>query len=803
MKKNTIIRLVIVSIIAVIGRAIYLIGAWNDINGFDWKGFLELFNSGLSFMEAHSVAVRIVAVVLVVAVYFIWLYHTIEKDRRETEKMSWFDANRRITDYAGGVGRFNELYKFFGQGGPGLSWWAIAGVAGIGKTRLVIEALRSEELSNADVVWLNKSGDYKEEKIEELAKKTLKKVNNRNYILADDVQLYMDSIGKLIEHFADKSADEIGNHEIRILLLIRVGEDENLENRYKQLVSKVDGAKINAYRYNYPKTEMKIQKYIENDIEKIVRSYVVKTKKYRKEKALSDEQLEKIQKTSIQVLKKEEVDSKHMRPLFAMFIADALLMGQAPMAWDRIRVLEYATVEREEEFLKKESNYLQKTENSHVFDKIRGIVCLSIIRNGMDYSELKGIKKDLKKELALNSIHIKDFLKDMQLLGKDDIIRTDMPDILSEYYVLRTLVIEPDDEVLKWVITKLCDSLDGADVIRKKIYQDFNYLYDELEEKLNIFYNAFFAKCSNEMAFDITTRLVDENDFHDSNIMLFHRAIEKQIKNKVNGKKLSIVLFNMLDSNQNLEEKRWYLVELGLIVDDNHNDDEIALSYCSGLVNMINRGQDLKEKRWYLVELERVAEDNDDNDEIAFRYCSGIFNIMIIVNDLKEERWYLVELERVAEDNDGNDDIALVYCTGLVNMINRGQDLKEKRWYLVALELMAENYGNNDEIAIRYSQGLFNIIHHAQDLKEKREYLETLRFLANNKNDNEEIGLMYCKGLCNMRMIDEERYDYYISEIYRLLSNEVFRQYVAKKEPNLITYTRRELLEYESLFEDS
>ena len=42
-----------------------------------------------------------------------------------------------------------------------------------------------------------------------------------------------------------------------------------------------------------------------------------------------------------------------------------------------------------------------------------------------------------------------------------------------------------------------------------------------------------------------------------------------------------------------------------------------------------------------------------------------------------------------------------------------------------------------------------------------------------------------------------ENYDHYIGELYRILSNKQVARYIAKNEPDIITYTRRELLEYE------
>ena len=131
------------------------------------------------------------------------------------------------------------------------------------------------------------------------------------------------------------------------------------------------------------------------------------------------------------------MDPNHLRPLFAMFIADALMNGKEPMSWSQKDILEYAVVDREDKFMSFEASDLQGQDNRFVFDKVRGIISLAIIRNGIDISELDEIREDLEEELRLSRITLKDFLSEMQLFGNDGVIRTHMPDILSEYYVLR------------------------------------------------------------------------------------------------------------------------------------------------------------------------------------------------------------------------------------------------------------------------------------------------------------------------------------------------------------------------------
>ena len=138
-----------------------------------------------------------------------------------------------------------------------------------------------------------------------------------------------------------------------------------------------------------------------------------------------------------------------------------------------------------------------------------------------------------------------------------------------------------------------------------------------------------------------------------------------------------------------------------------------------------------------------------------------------------------------------------MYCMGLNNMIIDAPTIEEKREYLSKLGNLAVDNYNNTEIALEYLKGLINLINVAKDTEEKRRCWLILKRIYGDRKDNMEIALMYCQGLFNLRLLDGDFYDVYIGELYTLLSDEHFCHYVAEKRPNIITYTRRELLDYE------
>ena len=812
-----------------------------------------------------------------------------ELEAMETIKLSWFDAHWRNTLFTGCRNHLYQLKQFLLPRDEVFSWWAVTGVAGMGKTRLAIEATHLEEFRNADVRWLKRFDDYRESELKGSVDDILQSGNFRNIIIADDAQIYMDKIGILIEYIYGKRALEIGDHKIRLLLLVRMGEDENLSDTYKQLASKAAPSTLKKTRFNKFGSELRLEKYREDDVAEIVRSYAVTTAKKRDNKTLSEEQLSDMQKKAVEILKSEKVDPHHLRALFAMFITDALLTGKEPMSWDRIDILEYAVGEREDELLMWATRNVRDKISGSIYDMVRGIVSLSIIREGIELSELDGISKDLEKELELAGISLKGFLKEIQLFGSDGFIRVHMPDILAEYYVMRTLVIEPkdDDEVVRWVIRRLVKNMEGVAEFREKVRQDFRYIYNDsvneyetIEDKLDDFYYAFFEQCSRDVAFDTVKKLLDPLDLWDSNAIILHETIrniardaacsiavasillkpflknESEIEdkrkclgelrrlseanagNEVIANAYSVGLVRMFVAEPGIEEERTYLRELRRLseanvenvviavsysfgldrmivaepgIEDkrkclgelrslsvaNAGHAELSLRYINGLASMIAYEPSIEEKRKCLGELRRQSEAYGGNTKIANAYGKGLYNMINAEPGIKEKRKCLGELRSLLETNAGNSEIARTYCVGLVSMYSAGLDIEEKRKCLGELRSLSEANTGDVIITQAYSIWLAGMILAETGIEEKRKCLGELRSLSEANAGNEQLALWYCRVLLEMQNYDNECYDDYTAELYRLLSDKEFARYVAKNDSDIITDTRRKFLDYE------
>ncbi len=700
----------------------------------------------LSFLSSNWKPMLVITIALFAVVLFYQWRRKKELERRETMHLSWFDAARRNTEYAGAAEYLFELKQFLKQKDPGFLWWSITGTAGMGKTRLVIEALRLDEFRTADVQRIESFNDYREDELKKRIDTILQSPNFNNILIAEDAQIYMDNIGSMIEYLLNKRAEEIGDHRIRMLLLIRMGEGENLKGRYKQLTSKTSRTKLEDARFNMFDPELRIEGYQDSDIAIMVKSYVETTKR-RREESLTEEQVLDLQKKALDSL--SQMGDK--RPLFAMFIADALLDGQEPMQWNRKDVLEYAVGKRQDELLKAETRDIKGEYYDHVYEKVRGIISLSIIKGGIELSIIDDIKEEMEEELRSAGIGLKDFLKEMHLLGNDGVIHAYMPDILAEYYVLRSLVIEPDEEIAKWVIGRLVASIEGTEEFREKVRQDFRYMYKDIETELDDFYYAFFEQCSSEMAFKIVENLIDRSDLQDSNEIVLHEAVTNIIRNENNpcllAKKLCSITWGTY-SNQ--EEKRGCLSELRRLAEAHEENEDVVLEYSRGLINVANHASEHEEKQECLKELRRLAEVYSENEDIVHAYTWGLANMVYCSPETEEKRECLRELEKLAEVHAGNGDIVLEYSRGLDNMASEAPGLEEKRECLRKLRMLAETYVGDEYIVHRYCRGLFNMTTREVELKEKQECLIELKRFAEAYAGSEDIVTEYSKGLVNI-----------------------------------------------------
>lgn len=126
-------------------------------------------------------------------------------------------ANRFMYDsnYTEFVGRKQELIKLeeFCQVSDLISWWAVVGFGGIGKSRLIYEFTNRKKADGWKICWL-KHSDY-----DNLTDFTLP--TDPCIVVADDVQAHLQIIGNWLLYISNRQRSE----KLRIILLERDGKD--------------------------------------------------------------------------------------------------------------------------------------------------------------------------------------------------------------------------------------------------------------------------------------------------------------------------------------------------------------------------------------------------------------------------------------------------------------------------------------------------------------------------------------------------------------------------------------------------
>lgn len=225
-----------------------------------------------------------------------------------------FDYSGQTTEFIDSNGNLERLRNFMKDDSPVL-WLPVIGPGGAGKSRLAYELAR-EQTSE----WVCRSV-----LLDQLRTGTLQKI----YDLAGHSLL-------LIVDYAYSGTGELGawlaqldqlklKRKVRVLLLQRQGRDSNGRYVWEEEFTRNDP---NVYRLRYL-DELSITPDREL-AEKVMRSYI------RNRKGNPDDyDYGKLCDTL------QSCDPDQFRPLFAMFIAEAAMLGESPERWKPIKVIAY------------------------------------------------------------------------------------------------------------------------------------------------------------------------------------------------------------------------------------------------------------------------------------------------------------------------------------------------------------------------------------------------------------------------------------------------------------------------------
>jgi hypothetical protein len=195
------------------------------------------------------------------------------------------------------------------------------------------------------------------------------------------------------------------------------------------------------------------------------------------------------------------------------------------------------------------------------------------------------------------------------------------------------------------------------------------------------------------------------------------------------------------------------LGELRTLVDDHRGNTDVALHLAMGLFNAVyHAGADAGRIDRLLGELRTLVDDHRGKADIALALAKGLFNA---VCDARTEAGrvdrVLGELRTLVADHRGNADIALLLAMGLFNATKKaGTDTGRVDRLLGELRTLVADHRGNTDIALHLAMGLVNATNNAKtDVVGMDRLLGELRTLVDDHRGNADIVLHLALGLVN------------------------------------------------------
>ena len=642
----------------------------------------------------------------------------------------------RASEFTGREKELEELLSFAADD-SGFRWWTVLGSGGMGKSRLSLELELKLKEKNWNIIRLDEA-DYRD-----LAAKNAElKRFSQNLVIADYGQGHAFELGEWMRSLVRFNASKV-----RLIILERDNQVFGAETLDKQLIRSGEG--IRGLVWN---TEpLYLEPMDESKLKEIMRSFSL----YRG-KELAEPKPDEL----IEVLK--SVDKALVRPLYALFITDAVCEGEDPKSWSRTRVLDWVT-DREERLVCRniakafdKSNLALTRTQEKALKRLR---LIATFHGDIALSELKTAYPDVwayyadafDKASSLNN-SLTESLNEAGLVHSEKLTAL-RPDLVGEYFVLRSL-----DEVQDLLLRgNWADDESRLDFL----FRLLNDYHAELAEKRD-FLKAFTKGEPTEPlpAFIYCQLLVNISGYYGTFSAVSVETLRYLSEKRFNGDaKFALVyakgLFNLSCHQASIDEKQKTVDKLRCLSEERFNGDaEIALDYAKGLVNLSNAQASIDEKQKTVDKLRCLSEERFNGDaEIAHIYAMGLFNLSIKQSLLEDMQKTVDKLRCLSEERfNGDAEIAHIYAKGLVSLSHYQESLDDKQKSIDKLRCLSEKRFNGDaEIALDYAKGLVNLSNDQESIEDKQETIDKLRCLSEKRfNGDAEIALAYAMGLFNL-----------------------------------------------------
>lgn len=611
------------------------------------------------------------------------------------------------SDYIAFIGRKRELAQLeeFCQDSRQISWWAVAGPGGIGKSRLVYEFTNAQKTAGWKVFWLRHK-DY-----DGLAHWV--PPADRCIVIADDVQAHLQTVGEWITFISGCLRSE----KLRILLLEREGKDLRSAKWVETLQSDSpydDAITSGCYSSDF----LSLAPLSDEELKAMMADFAKASGK-----PLTDsEHAERL------LLALKKMDGSLQRPIYALAITDAWCGGKDPTCWNKEQVLD-ALITREFKFYYGRLRNLSTEKITKVMqselenllaraclepflplEMIPAEDCPKLRRRAdkldMTFPELLrqiGVSHEVKVRVRIKNGESEE---EVEQTARMEAVVLDCPDLVKEYLVLRQAL---DKEQFHLLFPEGWDNDPMQLLFLMRLLRDYP---DRLEESKR-FCDAFLggepeselpAEIYSNFLFNATIRLskIEEslmerlerlqNRFStNENIALYYA---KGLVNRTAGQPLE-------DGEQSVEKLRWIHGEFPA-------SEKLTIEYVGGLTNLAGNQKTVDDSLRISEEIRLMHEQFPSNEEIAVAYADGI--ISLSYKRPEEICLYGIEqLKLLRKQFPSSESMVAAAVFVTVNLSFAQTKEEDIRKSIEEAGKLLAQYPKNVEMQVAYAQTQFNL----------------------------------------------------------------------------------------------
>lgn len=656
-------------------------------------------------------------------------YPVYEKLKKEEKALTSNPEQRFMYDsefiaFTGRESEMEALEEFCEDNKP-ITWWAVTGPGGMGKSRLIHEFSKRKKKQNWQTIWL------KQENYRNII--NLIPGPNDTLVIADDAQAYLQDVGEWITSISERPR----SGKLRIILLERDGN--NLKSASWGDKLQEDSPYNNSITSNCYRPEfLKLTPLSEEELKTIMKNFATASGKPLKSDSHAD--------TLLKTLK--NVDNGFQRPIYALAITDAWCGGKDPTHWDKTQVLD-ALVNRELSFyFERLKNISDQRITKTIKSELETLLARSCLNN---FISLDDINEDdypkLKKYAEASYLTFIELIQQIGIVSKLKVH-------LVEIHESKKTVIETEKTV-EAVVLKCPDLIKEYLVLRQafdKIQQNLLFIPNWENDPQQLIFMTRLLR-------DYPEKLNETQQFWN---MFFSRTPQLRLPAQI----YSHFLFGIILLLPNISSKA--LETLKNIQTEFNSDEHIALLYAKSLFNLAIDASN-EYKIIYVNSISILTKEFASNEEIATLLAKGLL-LLSFDQNLEERTNYTKEIALLFLKFKKSEEIAKQYARSLV-LLSGDQTSDERIASFKELEILYQQFENEQEITELYAIEL-SLISDNQNLKDCIYTVNKLKCLQQQSSESKKIAEIYASKIISLSFLQTTEDDVRnsLAEAQRILS---------------------------------